>query len=264
MDQVTSTDGTTIAFTRQGTGDPLLLVHGTTASAASWALVVPLLLERFTVVAMDRRGRGASGDGEDYSLDLEADDLAAVIDAIGEPVHLVGHSFGARVALLVAARSDRLRSLVIYEPPIAVQHGPADLADRAEALMRDGDRDAAAELFLTEAAASSAEEIAILRSLAPVWERITSGVPTAPREVRSLDSAPVDLDAVRRIDVPVLVLVGEKTTAPVYLDGLDEIERALPDAKRATIPGQGHLAPGFAPEAFADAVASFLTSVAKV
>ena len=95
MEFTTSADGTRIAFERQGSGEPILLVHGTTASAQSWALVVPFLADRFTVVAMDRRGHGESEPGASHSLDVEAEDVIAVVEAVGEPVHLVGHSGGA-------------------------------------------------------------------------------------------------------------------------------------------------------------------------
>src|SRR5918999_4142607 len=152
MAYATSADGTRIAFERQGTGDAILLVHGTTGSTQAWALVIPHLLERFAVVAMDRRGHGQSEPGPTHTLDRLAEDVIAVIDATAEPVHLVGYSGGARAALAAAPRTQRLRSLVLYEPPIAVQHNPPDLPDRADALIREGNRDAAAEAFLREAA----------------------------------------------------------------------------------------------------------------
>jgi pimeloyl-ACP methyl ester carboxylesterase len=144
-----------------------------------------------------------------------------------------------------------------------VQHCPAGLADRAEALIRDGNRDAAAELFLREAAAVPDTEIAIVRSLPPVWEAITAGVHNGPRDQRAFMAQPVDLGPIRGITVPVLLLVGAEQDAPVYLDGLDTIEQALPHATRRRIPGQRHLAPGRAPEAFAAVVMSFIADVVR-
>ena len=71
METVKSKDGTSIAFERSGSGPPLVLVHGTTADHTRWRSVLPQLEERYTVFAMDRRGRGSSGDSEAYSLEAE-------------------------------------------------------------------------------------------------------------------------------------------------------------------------------------------------
>jgi pimeloyl-ACP methyl ester carboxylesterase len=69
METVISRDGTSIAFSRSGVGPPLVLVHGSTADHTRWALVRPELERAFTVFAMDRRGRGGSGDADTYSLE---------------------------------------------------------------------------------------------------------------------------------------------------------------------------------------------------
>ncbi len=263
MEFAKSSDGTKIAFERQGSGEPVLLVHGTTGSTQSWALVAPILAERFTVIAMDRRGHGQSDPGPSHSIELEAQDVISVIDFVGEPVHLVGHSGGARVALAAALHAGRLRSLILYEPPIASHHCPADLADRAELLIREGNRDAAVEAFLREAAALPDEEVAIVRSLAPVWQLMTAGVHNGPRDQRAFRAKPVDLDAIRCVTIPVLLLVGGDQDAPIYLDGLDDIQQAFPDATRREIPGQRHLALGCAPQAFAAVVMSFIAEMAR-
>lgn len=258
MEVVSSADGTRIAFERHGCGDPLLLVHGTTGSSRDWALVAPILAERFTVVGMDRRGHGESDAGPAHSVGLEAQDVLAVVEALDEPVHLVGHSGGARAALAAAPLTDRLRTLVLYEPPISSRGWPPGLPDRVDALIRDGFRDEAAETFLREVAAVTEDEIAVLRRVEPVWERITGSAHNGSRDQRAFTAEPVDLDAARRITVPVLLLVGGDQDAPVYLEGLDELQQALCSAVRAEIPGQGHLAAGFAPEDFAALVIDFI------
>ncbi|MBO9394706.1 alpha/beta fold hydrolase, partial [Caldilinea sp.] len=80
---VTSKDGTTIAGTVSGQGPPVVLVHGTAGSDFSWALVRPHLEARCRVYTIQRRGRGRSGDAPVYSLVREAEDVAAVVDAVG-------------------------------------------------------------------------------------------------------------------------------------------------------------------------------------
>ncbi|MGC8000707.1 alpha/beta fold hydrolase, partial [Salmonella enterica] len=84
---------------RQGSGPPLLLVHGTTGDHSTWGSVLAGLQQHHTVWTLDRRGRGHSGDAANYSLEHESEDIAAVIDAIGSSVNLLGHSFGGLCAL---------------------------------------------------------------------------------------------------------------------------------------------------------------------
>lgn len=83
MESVISRDGTRFAYARSGNGPPLVLVHGSTADHTRWANLLPELESRFTVIAMDRRGRGGSGDASLYTLEQEFDDVAAVVEAAG-------------------------------------------------------------------------------------------------------------------------------------------------------------------------------------
>jgi pimeloyl-ACP methyl ester carboxylesterase len=261
METITSSDGTKIAVRRQGAGDPVLLFHGGgPATGESWAQVVPALAPGYEVTVMDRRGRGASRPIRDYSLDLEFDDLAAVIDALGGGVHLVGHSSGARVALLAASRGLDVRSLTLYEPPLDLSAIDGVL-EHVGRLLAHGETEAATEHFLAGIAAAP-EELAAVRSLPEVWERMVDAMPFAPVEVAALRTRAVEASVAGRIEVPVLLLLGELTTAPQFVEGLDELEAALPDARRVTIPGQRHMANAFAPEALAGAVSEFLASFA--
>src|SRR5262245_25110526 len=147
-DHVTSADGTRIAWSSAGAGAPLVLVHGTTSDRTIWMMVLAALAARSRVVTYDRRGRGESGDAPAYALEREAEDLAAVVAAVGEPVRLLGHSYGALVSLaalpLLAARVERL---VLYEPPYAVPVRPDDLA-RLNAQLAAGDREGILTTFL--------------------------------------------------------------------------------------------------------------------
>ena len=116
MQTATSRDGTHIAFWRSGGGPPLFLVHGTTADhTTTWRFVLPELQQHFMVYAMDRRGRGDSGDCPGYDLQREAEDLAAVADSIGAPVSLLGHSHGALCAIEAALITTNVRRLILYE-----------------------------------------------------------------------------------------------------------------------------------------------------
>src|SRR5439155_4891038 len=112
-------DGTLIAYLRRGQGPAILLVHGTAANHTRWNPVLPALQRQFTVYAMDRRGCHAWRDLAPYRMEDDIADVTAVIGAIEQgPVDVVGHSYGAICALESALREQRVRRLVLYEPPL--------------------------------------------------------------------------------------------------------------------------------------------------
>jgi pimeloyl-ACP methyl ester carboxylesterase len=259
MEQVKSLDGTTISYHRQGSGDPVLLVHGGgPGTAMDWALVTPYLEQRYTVITMDRRGRGTNADYVDYSFDLEAADVAAVARAVGGNVHVVGHSSGARVVLLAATRSSAMRSIVLYEPPLGLHHMPESLFERIVELVSAGKVAAAAEIFMQQV--TTPEELELIEQ-SPIWEDSVKSMKMMLPEAKALLSSPIDPEAVKRIRVPVLLLLGDLTTFPLFLDGLNELERMFSDVRRAIIPEQRHMAIAFAPDILAERVSSFFGSV---
>ena len=107
---VTSKDGTPIAYWRSGEGPPLVLVHGTSADHSRWTPVLPAFEQHFNVYAVDRRGRGGSGDSEDYSIEREFEDVAAVVDSIGEPVNLL-ESWSSSQATTASCCSSGMRAM---------------------------------------------------------------------------------------------------------------------------------------------------------
>ncbi len=113
---VTSVDGTPIAYWRSGEGPPLVQVHEAPADHGRWAPVLPAFEQRFTVCAVDRRGRGGSGDSEDHAIEREFEDIAAVVDSLGEPANVLGHSYGVLCALEAALLTRNVLKLVLYEP----------------------------------------------------------------------------------------------------------------------------------------------------
>ena len=140
-EKVASRDGMPIAAWRSGEGPPLVLVHGAAADHSRWAPVLPALEERFTVLAIDRRGRGQSGDAVDYAIEREYEDLAAVVEWAGEGVNVLGHSYGGICALEAALLTNRIGRLVLYEPPMGFLESPPHVVQRLEELLEAGKRD---------------------------------------------------------------------------------------------------------------------------
>lgn len=114
-------DGVQIAWGEWGpsTGVPLVLVHGFTGSAHDFALQLDALSQTRRVIALDHRGHGVStkaGTVSAYSIPLLVGDVAALIDHVGGPVDLLGHSMGGRVALGVTLdRPELVRSLILMD-----------------------------------------------------------------------------------------------------------------------------------------------------
>jgi pimeloyl-ACP methyl ester carboxylesterase len=254
---VESVNGVPISYEEAGEGEAVVLVHGTTGSGAGWVFVAPQLAQDFRVVTYDRRGRGQSGDGSSYSIEDDVHDLVALIRRLGPPVHVVGHSIGARVALAATARvGPEVASLVLYEPPLEVDAVSRDTWDAIDEATRRYDWEQVLELFYP-AAGLTPEEIAALRSLPPAWEAALDGARTVSREIVALRNAPIDLDTLRHITVPSLVLVGSETDTPVYLNGLADVATAL-NAVTEELEGQRHVAPMTAPDLFAGKVRDFI------
>ena len=182
--QVTSPDGVSIACEVSGEGPPVVLVHGAGSARWSFDLVRPELESAFTVIAIDRRGRGDSSDGQGYEVEREFHDVAAVVRDAGDGAMLVGHSYGGLVAAGAAQLLDGLPRLVLYEPPMGAVLTDGELIDRWERLIREGDRDPLLREFFRRVAGHSEDEIDELAG-SPVWERRKQISPTLPRELRA-------------------------------------------------------------------------------
>lgn len=254
---VTSADGTPLSVRRTGDGDPVVMVHGTLDGIGAFSLVELSIADRHVTWVYDRRGRGDSGDGADYSLEREIEDLRAVLDAVGEPAHVIGHSFGALIALAAAASGTKMRSLVLYEPPLRQDQIDREVIDEVEALVAAGEPDQAIATMTTEVAGVSHDELAILRRIKPVWNQLRDGVSAAPRELGVVRDVDWDRFVLPVDDRPVLAVRGGRDCSPVY-PRPDDLPRFVTDPEVVTIEGQGHLAANFAPNRFARVVLDFL------
>jgi pimeloyl-ACP methyl ester carboxylesterase len=260
MHTVTSTDGTRIAFWRSGTGPPLLLIHGATADhTTTWRFVLPELERRFTVYAMDRRGRGGSGDSPAYDLQREAQDVAAVIDSIGEPVNVVGHSYGALCAIEAALLTANLRRLVLYEgvPLRGADLYRPGLTDRLQALLEAGDVEGMLVAMFRELVEMPPEELEHLRSQRDAWAVRLRNAPTLPRELRTEEGYVFTPERFASIRTPTLLLVGGESPTR-ELESARGVAAALPNARVIALPGQQHAAMYAAPDIFVREVIRFL------
>ena len=256
MEHVTSGDGTQIAYGRSGSGRALLLVHGTSVERSSFRFVEPLLTDRFTLYAVDRRGRGESGDSTNgYAIEQEFADIAAVVDSLAEPPDLFGHSYGATVALGAARLARNVRRLILYEPAPGVPQVGPELLARLDALLAEGEREQLLSVFLTELGLDP-DALKQLRA-SPLWGLRVTAAHTIPRELRAEESYRPDSAAFASLAVPALLLLGSESP-PWAKEGTELVQSVLPDNRVAVLQGQGHTALMTAPELVADEVGRFL------
>jgi pimeloyl-ACP methyl ester carboxylesterase len=260
MERVISTDGTAIAYKRFGTGPPLILVHGIASDHSRWDPLVEHLNEHFTVYAMDRRGRGQSGDGDEYAIELESQDIAALARTVEGPVNLYGHSSGALYSLEAAPLIPNLRRLILYEPAIAngKEITPSELVDRIQQLIDDDKPEAALVTFMREVLQMSTDGIEHYRSLSS-WPARIAAAPTFPREMKTTNAYRLNPERFSDLHTPTLLLAGSDSP-PLFTEAVEKVHTALPNSRIHVLPNQQHSADLMAPEMVASIVTEFLKS----
>lgn len=265
LETTRSADGTTIARYRSGDGTPLVLVHGATADHATFRVVGPMFAANHEVHAVDRRGRGASGDGPVYAIEREYEDVAAVVDAIaakaGGPVDVAGHSFGGAVALGAATLTGNIRRLVMYESAPAVpglDEPPVEIVARLQALERADDRAGLLRAFMGEVVGVTDEKLAEFEA-SPVYPDRLAAAPTVLREL--IAGGPADPSVAARlageVRIPVLQLLGGGSGS-FFREATSLLDSALPDGRIVILDGQRHAAHHEVPAVFVAEVEAFL------
>lgn len=260
MEKILSKDGTAIAYERSGAGAPLVLVHGTLGSHASWAPVLAALEQQFTVYAVDRRGYGESADAPNYAVEREYEDIATLAEAIGDEVNLLGHSFGGLCVLEAALLTPHLRRLIVYEPsPLPVPGEslyPAGVIDRLQALLEAGDRENVVITVFRDLLRMSDEELEAIKA-SPRFPAWVAAAHTVPRETRAEEDYRFEPERFSHLHVPTLLLVGGDS--PEFLKAtIERWQAALLNSRIKALPGQHHLAMRTAPDLFASEVLTFL------
>ena len=260
-----SPDGTSIAAFRSGSpdGPPLLMIHGTSADHTTFRALGPRLADAFDLYAIDRRGRGASGDTLPYRIEREFEDLASIADTVrtdrGRPVDLFGHSYGGRCSLGAALRTDAIRRVICYEgapmPPGRSYH-PAGLDEELARLLEAGDADALLVTFMRDVVGMSDADLAAYRAN-PVWPQRVAAAPTIVREMAAELDPVASLDALGTIHQPVLQILGGESIS-VFRDGVAALDDRLAHGTVVIIPGAKHAAHHTHLNAVVEATMTFL------
>ncbi|MEU7928380.1 alpha/beta hydrolase [Micromonospora sp. NPDC049107] len=261
-EEIRSADGTRLLVRRAGAGDPVVLLHGSGGGLHSWASVAARLAGSYELWMPARRGYGPSDVPEGRkSFKDDVADLLAVVETIGRPVHLVGGSYGATLALhMAAAEQSRLQSLAVFGPPLfAAGQSIAPLLDRYQAAL---EREDAGEMStVLNDVTRGPPAIAAAFAAAPGDKR-----PDPAEARRSAIGWLHDLEALTddstgtarwsSITVPTLLMQGADTWGPTPTT-MNELAAAIPTARRVIWSRQSHFATMTAPDLVADALRDF-------
>lgn len=248
--------GVTISYERYGKGPPLVLVHGSFSDhRTNWEFVAPLLGAQFTVYAVARRGRGLTSATQGHSVEDEAADLVALIRSIGGLVNLVGHSYGAHVALAAAAQMPvPVRNLVLYEAPWPYLLDDTMVA-HLEPFAVAGDWDGFAYTFFRDVLTVPVKELDALRA-SELWPPIVADAEASRGDMQALNKYRFDVERFRGLSMPVLLQTGSESPREYY--ATDALAAALSDARIGVLDAQAHEGMTTAPDQYAAAISRFL------
>jgi len=259
----TSGDGTTIAYTKVGSGPPLILVDGAFCYRENGpaSQLAPLLAEHFTVFAYDRRGRGASSDAPAYAIEREVEDLQSLVREAGGSALAVGISSGGALALQAAARGVNLKGLALYEPPFIEDDGHPPSFEmqktRLNQFVSAGDRAGAVRFFMTDIYGAPKPFVAVMPFvMRSAWKKNLSVAHTLPYDLTLLEDWSVLRDRSTSVTIPTLVMGGEKSPAPLK-NAVATVAGALPNARRMYLRGQDH---NFSAAAVAPVIVGFFST----
>lgn len=268
MKRVVSKDGTEISYSVSGRSSDnikpaLILVHGAGGSGTRWASVLPLFNQPFEVYALHRRGRNRDFKARNYSIEIEYQDIAALVDHLHhsgvQTIYLLGHSFGGICCLEASLLTAHIDKLILYEPPVCglgVQVYPVGFLDKIDAFMKAGDREAIISSFLVDIVRLSPLELELFQST-DQWSEELKTAHTLPRELRAAVRYEFDERRFSSMKTQTLLLCGSDSL-PFFKVAANMIEGGLSCSYQQVLSGQQHVAMDTAPELFTRIVIDFL------
>lgn len=248
-----------LAYSETGptSGTPLLIVHGLYGSGRNWGVIAKRLSDARRVITVDLRNHGESFWSDDHSYPDLAQDLANVIDHLGGPMDVVGHSMGGKASMVLAlTRPDALRRLIIADiAPVAYTHSQMQFIEAMRAVdLSVVTRRSEAEAQLATLGVEPALCSFFTQSLDVPGKRWRLNLEGLAKNMPSIMGFP-DIDA--RYEGSTLFLSGA-TSDYVLPEHRGAIRALFPAARFAKIPDAGHWLHAENPRAFEATVRAYL------
>ncbi|GLF98768.1 alpha/beta fold hydrolase [Streptomyces yaizuensis] len=243
METVVSADGTVIAYEKYGSGPPVVVIGGGLNDRAMFTPLSTIMSEHFTVYTYDRRGRGDSGYGDPdrWTIQREVEDLAAVLEAVGEPSHVFANCTGGMIAVLAAADGLPLLRLGLYEPPYWSSPTTAEQVETLKRLIAEDRREEVVTIFARDIVGFLDDESIVKFKTHPAWAAFQTMTPSTYYDALiNRDHLDIPYDALHRIAVPTLVLRGDEGQREIH-DACARIAVEVRGAKLVTMHGYDHL-----------------------
>ena len=268
QDSFAEVNGARLYYEVEGTGHPLVLIHGWPLSARMWDDQVRVLADHYRVVRYDRRGFGRSpaNPWNESSAGHDFEDLAALLDHLSiSSAHVLGMSQGGSVATRFALEyPQRVDALMLHgaglEGFVLPEHGPFASLESVRTLMEEEGMDAFRRQWLAHPINyipdGKPEASARLRRI--VEEYSGADMLTRPSS-RSRERTPA-IQRLHEIRAPTLVLVGD-TDLPFFQIIADALAFLIPDAEKVVVPGGGHVVNMIEPERYNAEVLRFLRGI---
>jgi pimeloyl-ACP methyl ester carboxylesterase len=255
-------------FREVGAGPGVVCTHANASTSGQWRALMDLLAPRFRVLAPDSYGAGKSPEWPSdrvISLRDEVTLIEPVLARAGSPLALVGHSYGAVVALMAALENPgRVRAMALYEPTLFALLNAETLPPNEAEEIRDvvadagialdaGNREAAARRFIDYWMGSGSWERTPDQRKGPIAQSVSN----VRRWAYALFTEPTPLAAFRSLDVPVLYMVGKRST-PAARGVARLLANALPRVEMVEFEELGHMGPVTHPEPVNEVIAQFL------
>jgi pimeloyl-ACP methyl ester carboxylesterase len=256
-------DGMTIAYTRAGSGPPLVMLHGAPSDSRIWQWMIPGLARDHTVVAWDAPGFGRSSDIDDsWRAPQFADALAGFVAALGlERPHLVGHSFGTMVALSLFQHHPSVPASLVLIGGYAGWAGslpPDEVERRLQMFLRMAEL---GDAFDPKSYPGLFSELIPADRDSALAAMMRDNVRPATIRAAGHIGAETDLRPVlHAVDVPTLVLHGE-ADARSPLANAEALHAAIASSQLVVLPRLGHACVAEDPEACTAEIRSFVSTV---